>query len=203
MGRKVKTVNLVVDTFGNYLGMDRGCISLIDKEKRVQKYPLFESEIGEVVLTSGNKVSTGALSALGFWGIDVLIATRNGRPIAILKNLSDDSHVKTRISQYEALKNGKGIDVAKQIVTAKILSQNQILKKYGLRQHDVMRAKTEIGEMGITDLNELRERYGFDDLDLAVLVGSKISVTKIPGMFESSTVKEDWHRYIKKLCKQD
>ncbi len=93
--------------------MDNGCVVLRDKERNEQKYPLFEDAIGEVVLTSGNTVSPQALSALGFWGIDVHIATRNGRPIAMLKTLTDDSHVKTRISQYEALKNGKGIDVAK------------------------------------------------------------------------------------------
>jgi CRISPR-associated protein Cas1 len=152
MGKRAKIVNLVVDTFGNYLGMDNGCIVLRDKERNEQKFPLFESVIGEVVLTSGNSVSTGALSCLGFWGIDVLIATRNGRPIAMLKNLEDDAHVNTRITQYEALKNGKGTDIAKQIVIAKILGQNQLLKKYSLRQHDVMRAKEVINEIGITDL---------------------------------------------------
>ena len=86
MGRRSKVVNLVVDTFGNYLGMDRGCIILRDKKRTEQKYPLFESEIGEIFLTSGNMVSTGALSALGFWGIDVLIATRNGRLEILCEN---------------------------------------------------------------------------------------------------------------------
>jgi CRISPR-associated endonuclease Cas1 len=158
MGKRAKVVNLVVDTYGNYLGMDKGCIILRDKNRKEQKYPLFEAEIGEIVLTSGNLVSTGALTSLGFWGIDVLIATRNGRPIATLKNLEDDSHVKVRISQYEALKNGKGIDIARQIVIAKILGQNQILKKYGLRQHDVMRAKETISGTEITDLTLLRKK---------------------------------------------
>lgn len=152
MGKKSKVINLVVNTFGNYLGMDNGCIVLRDKNKNEKKYPLFEAEIGEVVLTSGNVVSTQTLSALGFWGIDVLIATRNGRPIAMLKNLDYDAHVETRINQYEALKNGKGIDIAKQIVIAKILGQNRVLKRYGLRQHDVMRAKETINETGTTDL---------------------------------------------------
>jgi CRISPR-associated protein Cas1 len=158
MGRKQKVVNLVVNTYGNYLGMNKGCIILRDKNKKEKKYPLFEAEIGEVVLTSGNMISTGALTALGFWGIDVVIATRTGRPIAMLKNIEDDSHVKTRISQYETIKNGKGIDIAKQIVIAKIIGQNQVLKKYGLRQHDVMRAKEVINEVGITDLALLRNK---------------------------------------------
>jgi CRISPR/Cas system-associated endonuclease Cas1 len=158
MGRQRKVVNLLVDTFGNYLGMDRGCVVLRDKERNEKKYPLFEDAIGEVVLTSGNVVSTQALTALGFWGIDVVIASRNGRPVAVLKNLEDDSHVKTRISQYEAVKNGKGIDVAKQIVTAKLLSQNQVLKKHGLRQHDIMGAKEAIAKIDTDKLTILRKR---------------------------------------------
>jgi hypothetical protein len=57
MGRRIKVVNLLVDTYGNYLGTDRGCIVLRDKERNEKRYPLFESEIGEIVLTSGNMVN--------------------------------------------------------------------------------------------------------------------------------------------------
>jgi len=66
MGR-VKVVNLNIDTYGNYLGMEKGCIILRDRKGNTQRYPLFEAEIGEVVLKSGNMVSTGVLTALGFW----------------------------------------------------------------------------------------------------------------------------------------
>ena len=157
MGR-IKVVNLNIDTYGNYLGMEKGCIILRDKKGNTERYPLFEAEIGEVVLKSGNMVSTGVLTALGFWGIDVVVTTRNGRPIAMLKNLEDDAHVKTRIKQYEAIKNGKGIYVAKQIIIAKILGQNQILRKYGLRQHDVMGVKERINGIDVEDLRLLRKR---------------------------------------------
>ena len=151
MGRSKKVVNLVLDTYGNYLGMEKGCITLRDRKGNVEKYPLFEAEIGEVVLKSGNMVSTGVLTALGFWGIDVLLATRAGRPIAMLKNLEDDSHVKTRIAQYEALKNGKGIAIAKQIVISKIESQNLVLRKHGLRQHDLMGVKQSVRALEFND----------------------------------------------------
>ena len=130
---KVKTVKIVLDSFGSFLGMEKGCIILRDKKGNTKRYPLFEAEIGEVVLKSGNLVSTGVLSALGFWEIDVLITTRNGYPIAMLKNLEDDAHVKTRICQYEALKNGKALYVAKQLVIGKVEGHNILLNKYGLR----------------------------------------------------------------------
>jgi CRISPR-associated protein Cas1 len=81
-------------------------------------------------------VSTGALSSLGFWGIDVLIQTQRGRPVAMLKSLDDDSHVKTRLCQYEAVNNEKGVHIAKQFVLGKFDGQNTILRKYDLPTHD-------------------------------------------------------------------
>jgi len=135
---KTKVLKITLDGRGSYLGMEKGCFVVRDKENNVQKYPLFENEIGEVVLKSGNLVSTGALASLGFWDIDVLIVTQRGQPVAMLKGLDDDSHVKTRMGQYEASKNGKGISIAKKIVASRIESENIILRKYGLRQHDLL-----------------------------------------------------------------
>jgi len=149
---------IVLDGYGSYLGMEKGCFVVRDKHGESWKYPLFESEIGEVVLRSGNAVSTSALASMGFWGIDVLILTQKGKPIAVLKSLDDDAHVKTRICQYEALKNGKGIEIAKAVVYAKIESQNLVLRKYGLRQHDLMMVKDKINSLESDSLSMLRKR---------------------------------------------
>jgi CRISPR-associated endonuclease Cas1 len=113
--------------------MERKSPLVKNKNGNVAKYPLFENEIVEVVLKSGNAVSTGALASLGFWGIDTLIMTQKGRPVAMLRSLDDDSHVKTRVCQYEALKDGRAFEIAKQFVKGKIEGQNQVLKKYGLK----------------------------------------------------------------------
>jgi len=155
MGR-VKHVKIVLDSFGSFLGMEKGCFILRDKKGNTKKYPMFEAEIGEVVLKSGNLVSTGVLSALGFWEIDVLICTRNGRPIAMLKNLEDDAHVKTRICQYEALKNGKALYLAKQLLIGKIEGQNILLNKYGLEPYRSMNMT--INSLKEPDLRMLRRR---------------------------------------------
>jgi CRISPR-associated protein Cas1 len=159
MGR-VKHVKLVVDSFGSFLGMEKGCIILRDKKGKTTKYPLFEAEIGEVVLQSGNLVSTGVLSALGFWQIDVLVTTRNGYPIAMLKNLEDDSHVKTRICQYEALRNGKASYLARQFVIGKIEGQNILLNKFGIGSKDSV----------------IRMVNGFRDADLRRLRGRLLNL---------------------------
>ncbi len=131
-----KTAKLLLEGRGSFLGMEKGCFVVKDKHGEVGRYPLFEKEIGEVILKSGNAVSTGALSSLGFWGIDVLITTQRGRPVAMLKSLDDDSHVKTRLCQYEAVNNEKGVHIAKQFVFGKFDGQNKILRKYNLTTHD-------------------------------------------------------------------
>jgi len=54
----------------------------------------------------------------------------------MLKNLDDDCHVETRISQYRALKNGKGCYLAERFVEGKIEGQKNLLVKYGLEAED-------------------------------------------------------------------
>jgi len=132
-----KTLKITLDKQGSYLGMKKGCFTIKDRTGNVKSYPLFEKEIGEVVLKSGNCISTGALASFGFWDIDVLITTQKGRPVAILKSLDDDSHVSTRIQQYEALKDGRALEIAKIIVLTKIEGQNKVLSKYGLNPFDI------------------------------------------------------------------
>jgi len=153
-----KVLKIILDGRGSYLGMEKGCFVVRDREDNVERFPLFENEVGEVVLKSGNAVSTGALASLGFWGIDVLILTQRGRPVAMLKSLDDDSHVKTRVCQYEALKNGKGVEVAKRLVFARVESQNLLLRKHGLRQLDLLGVKRRIEGVESDSLRAVRRR---------------------------------------------
>lgn len=126
---KTRTTKIFLDGNGSFLGRGEGCLIVRDRKGNVEKYPLFENRIDEVHIRIGNSVSSGALATLAFWNVDLLILTQRGNPVAYLKSLEDDSHVKTRIAQYEALKNGKGRAIAKQIVLAKIEGQNYILRK--------------------------------------------------------------------------
>ena len=129
-----RDISLVLDGNGSYLGMEKGCFVLKDKNGNAERYPLLENQIKEVVFRSGNSVSTGALSSLGFWGVDVVVETSRGRPVAMMKSFDDDRHVATRLAQYDAVRSEKGLHIAKEIVRARIHSQNIILEKYGLMQ---------------------------------------------------------------------
>jgi len=133
-GSKVLKVEL--SDYGSYLGRVEGCFEVRDKNGKVERYPHFENEIGEAVLKSGSYVSVDALIDLALWNVDTYIMTKKNRVVAVLKNLEDDSHVRTRLCQYEALTNGKGIYIAKQILRAKLQGQNLVLKKYGLKPLD-------------------------------------------------------------------
>lgn len=133
---KVKTLKIVLDSFGSFLGMEKGCFVLRDKDRNEKKFPLFESEIGQVLIRSGNLISSGALTSLAFWQIDTLLLSGRGRPIAIVRSLEDDSHVETRLAQYRSMENGKLPTIAKTLVLAKISGMNEVLSKCGLRRID-------------------------------------------------------------------
>ena len=152
-----KSSKLLLDGHGSYLGMEKGCFIIKDRNNKVERYPLFEKEISEVVLKSGNYVSTGALASLGFWDIDVMVMTQRGRPVAIMKSLDDDSHVKTRLCQYEAYNSEKGVVIAKQLVTSKLEGQNLVLKKYGLRNHGFS-FKEKIENLKAESLDRIRSK---------------------------------------------
>jgi CRISPR-associated protein Cas1 len=155
---KTKTVKVALDSFGSFLGREKGCLVVRNREGKARRYPLFENSIAEIQVASGNTVSAGALATCGFWGINLIVQTQWGNPIAVLKSLNDDDHVKTRICQYQALTNGKGLEIAKQIVLAKIRGQNELLKKYGLRWLDYYSYSQAVKALRDDDIAKVRAR---------------------------------------------
>jgi len=65
MGRK-KDTKIILDAYGNYLGMEKGCIVLRDKKGEESRHSLIEDAVSEIVLNSGNTVSTVLLTYLGY-----------------------------------------------------------------------------------------------------------------------------------------
>ena len=130
MVRATKTDKiLMLKPYGKFLGYRAMNFTIRNKNRSTEKEIPFH-KVGEIILQSGNSISVGALASAGFWGIDLMVMTSSGRPVATIKALDDFSHVKTRICQFEAYKNRKGVEIAKQLVLGKIESQSQILKKW-------------------------------------------------------------------------
>ena len=112
------------------LGRAEGCFEVRDKTGKTERYPHFKKEIGEAVLKSGSYVSVDALVDLALWNIDTYIMTRRNRVVALLKNVEDDSHVETRLCQYQAvLDEEKCMEIAKQFIISKIKGQNDSSQK--------------------------------------------------------------------------
>ena len=53
----------------------------------------------------------------------------------MLKSFNDDFNIQTRIAQYQASLDERAYSIAKSFISAKIESQNVILRKYGLEPH--------------------------------------------------------------------
>jgi len=42
---KTKTVKIALEGFGSYLGREKGCFIVKDRNGKTERYPLFENEI--------------------------------------------------------------------------------------------------------------------------------------------------------------
>jgi CRISPR-associated endonuclease Cas1 len=86
----------------------------------------------------------------------VLILTQKGNPVAVLKSIEDDSHVKTRVCQYQALNNDKFDEIAKTFIVAKAEGYDKVLRKYGLKQIGFI--KDEVNSIHSDDKITLRRK---------------------------------------------
>jgi len=156
---KTRITKICLNDSGEYLGVRANEFFLNAKNRKEKgKWDFEQQQISEIVLKAGNLVSTNALETALDFKISVVITRWNGEPIGILKALDDDSHIETRINQYESVKNGRCIEIAKKTVYAKLEGQNQVLRKYGLRQHDLMGIKDKINHTEGTNLTDMRTK---------------------------------------------
>jgi len=128
-----KVLEIRLEGYGSFFGTRQGTLLIRDKNKKETTFPLFENEIGTVILKTGGLTSVGALATCGFFGINVLVMSQRGNPVAMLRSLEDDSYVQTRVNQYQALENGKGREIARSLIIAKAQGYDQVLKKHGLK----------------------------------------------------------------------
>jgi CRISPR/Cas system-associated endonuclease Cas1 len=100
-----------------------------------------------------------ALVDLALWNIDTYIMTRRNRVVALLKNVEDDSHVETRVSQYQAVVDEKKcVEIAKQFVAAKIKGEISVLKKYKLDYTKNAPYLVEVEKLEFTNLKQTRQK---------------------------------------------
>ena len=72
--------------------------------------------------------------------------------------LTSSAHVKTRIKQYEAYYNSKGVEIAKTILNAKIQNQTVLLERYGFNGHKLDYLVEKLSKIGGGKIDDLRPR---------------------------------------------
>jgi len=130
-------LKIALEDSGCYLGRAEGCLVVKNRKKGTEeRYSLFENQLGEIIIRSGNLISSGAIVSAAYWGIPLTVCTARGSPVAVLVSLDNTSHVLTRLHQYETMKTTKAFEIAKQFVLGKLKGQDQVLRKHGLRRID-------------------------------------------------------------------
>ena len=114
--------------YGGYLGTEKFDFAVKKGKEKLTTKP-FHS-VNEISLSSGNSVSTKVLAWASIYGIKTVITSQSGRPLGVLLPLNYDSHVKTRIKQYEAYSNQVGVQIARNIAKSKIEAQASLLEKH-------------------------------------------------------------------------
>jgi len=117
-----------ISGYGKYLRAGKFNFLIKNGEENLAIQPF--NSVKEISLSSGNYVSTKALAWASIYGIKTLVTSQSGRPLGVLLPLNYDSHVKTRIKQYEAYSNQVGVQIAKTIAKAKIEAQASLLEKH-------------------------------------------------------------------------
>ena len=149
--------NLVLLEYGGYLGTEKFDFVIKKGEEKLDTKP-FQS-VNEISLSSGNSVSTKALAWASIYGIKTLVTSQSGRPLGVLLPLNYDSHVQTRIKQYEAYSDQIGVKIAKTIVKAKIEAQALLLEKYNIECNNKLRgALMNLQKLKANSVEEIRTK---------------------------------------------
>jgi len=122
-------MQIILNDFGQYLGSDKENFIVYKDKKPIRKIPFYK--VKQVILTPGNTVSTSALFWCSVYNINLMMVSNTGRPLSMMLPLTSSAHVKTRIKQYEAYYNSKGVEIAKAILNTKIKNQIALLERYG------------------------------------------------------------------------
>lgn len=123
-------MELILNDYGQYIGTKDQNFVLYENKKLVKEIPFHK--LTQLILGSGNCISTTALSWASFYSVNVVIVGKTGKPLSMMMPLSIDKRVKTRLKQYEAYNNHKGVIIAKEILRTRIQSQHNLINKHNL-----------------------------------------------------------------------
>lgn len=145
-----------LNEFGDYLGAN-GSEFLIYRKKKLTKRVAFH-KVNQITLSPANLCSTNALCMSSIYGIDLVMTTNTGKPLGVIMPLSCYASAKTRIAQYEALKNSKAVIIAKRILNVKIRNQFELLKKHEITNRNLIDLNLKIEKIKEIKIEKCRTR---------------------------------------------
>lgn len=125
-------MEVVLSGYGQYLGTKNGQnLAIFEKRQMTGEIEIFK--VNRVYLFEGNSLSTSALTLCALYDIPVFVLSRTGKLLSsnFPFNENGEARVETRLAQYESLNNGKGKEIARKIILAKIENQKALLRQYG------------------------------------------------------------------------
>ena len=150
---------LVLDRSGCYLGVKKGLFYVkVAGGERFEVSPVKLSHIS--IRTRGVGVSSDALVLASRFGIEITVY-RSGRPVSKLVHAAKGGGVLTRQAQIDALRDGRGLKIARAIVTAKLHNQRIIL----YHRSRELRAKGRVEGVELEDLAAAIQRINVANVD--------------------------------------
>ncbi len=126
-------MNNIIDLsgFGKYLRANKQTqeFILFENRKETEKFSFFE--VKQIFLSSGNSIHTDVLFIAQGLGIDVFILSPAGKVYGFLSPLAVWNYPNTRLKQAEVFNNGKGLNIAKELIRAKIEQQKLLAHAHG------------------------------------------------------------------------
>ena len=139
-------MQIILNDFGSFLGKkgDRFVIKIKDEKKEFAV-----SKIDQILIAAGSSISTDAIKLALQNEIDIVFLSGYGRPLGRIFPCKLGGTTLTRKKQLEAYYTDKGTEIAKKLVSAKIINQGYFLKSLSkARKFNFMPVADEIIALG-------------------------------------------------------
>lgn len=120
-------MQLVVDTFGCFLGKHSERLVVKQRAETVQEVPLFDLE-QVLIIAGGISLSSDVIRECAERGIPLHFLSYTGNPYACLISPDLTGTVKTRREQLLAFTDGRGVLLAKAFISGKLSNQANLVK---------------------------------------------------------------------------
>jgi CRISPR-associated endonuclease Cas1 len=116
--------------FGEYLGVQGQDLIVSKNNEVLNKVPFHK--LRRAVISSGNSVSSSALFWLAQYGVETAIVSKTGKLVACIVPASYEARSDTRLKQYEAYFNRKGVEVAQDFARARVESEISFMERHDM-----------------------------------------------------------------------